>query len=79
MRKARRILQDGPGCRETIKRDKKQTSTDRPPLDVTKFYMSKIQDVKEDNEYFFIKNKDELMQYLVNPDASKCLTMSVAI
>lgn len=39
------------------------------------YELSKIQDVKEDNEYFFIKNKDELMQYLVNPDASKSLTI----
>lgn len=39
------------------------------------YELSKIENVKEDDEYFFIKNKEELMQYLVNPDSSKTLTI----
>jgi hypothetical protein len=39
------------------------------------YELSKIDDIKEDNDYFFIKNKEELMEYLINPDSSKTLTI----
>ena len=39
------------------------------------YELSKINDIKEDNDYFFIKNKDELIEYLTNPDCSKELTI----
>jgi len=39
------------------------------------YELSKIEEVKEDNDFFFIKNKQELLDYLINPDPSKVLTI----
>ena len=39
------------------------------------YQLSIIQEIKEDNDYYFIKNKKELMDYLINPDSSKTLTV----
>tara|TARA_R110001606_G_scaffold95055_1_gene210564 strand:+ start:115 stop:669 length:555 start_codon:yes stop_codon:yes gene_type:complete len=39
------------------------------------YQLSIIDEIKEDNDYYFVKNKKELMDYLVNPDSSKTLTV----
>lgn len=39
------------------------------------YELSKIDEIIEDNEFFFIKNKAELMEYLIHPDSSKSLTI----
>ena len=39
------------------------------------YELSKIDDIKKDDDYFFIKNKTELIEYLINPDSSKSLTI----
>jgi hypothetical protein len=39
------------------------------------YQLSIIQEITEDNDYYFIKNKKELMDYLINPDSSKTLTV----
>lgn len=39
------------------------------------YQLSIIQEIKEDNDYYFIKNKKELIEYLINPDSSKTLTV----
>ena len=39
------------------------------------YQLSIVQEIKEDNDYYFIKNKKELMDYLINPDSSKTLTV----
>lgn len=39
------------------------------------YELSKIDEVVEDDEFFFIKNKSELMEYLIHPDSSKSLTI----
>jgi hypothetical protein len=39
------------------------------------YELSKIDNIIEDNEFFFIKDKAELMEYLINPDSSKSLTI----
>ena len=39
------------------------------------YELSKIDNIIEDDEFFFIKNKSELMDYLINPDSSKSLTI----
>ncbi len=39
------------------------------------YELTKIDNIPEDNDFFFIKNKTELIQYLVNPDSSKTLTI----
>jgi hypothetical protein len=39
------------------------------------YELSKIEEVKEDDAYYFIKDKSELYEYLVNPDSSKILTI----
>ena len=37
------------------------------------YELSKIEKIKEDNEYYFIQDKSELMEYLTQPDPSKSL------
>ena len=39
------------------------------------YELSKVKDIMEDNEFYFIKDKAELIDYLVNPDSSKSLTV----
>lgn len=39
------------------------------------YELSKIDKIKEDNDYYFIKDKAELMEYLIQPDPSKSLTV----
>lgn len=39
------------------------------------YELSKIDNIEPDNDFFFIKNKKELIEYLVNPDSSKNLTI----
>ena len=39
------------------------------------YQLSTISEIKEDNDYYFVKNKQELIDYLVNPDCSKNLTV----
>ena len=39
------------------------------------YELSKIDKIKEDKDYYFIKDKGELMEYLVQPDPSKSLTV----
>ena len=39
------------------------------------YELSKIDEIVEDNEFYFIQNKDELLQYLIHPDSSKTLTV----
>ncbi len=39
------------------------------------YELSKIDKIKEDNDYYFIKDKSELMEYLIQPDPSKSLTV----
>jgi hypothetical protein len=39
------------------------------------YQLSIIDEVKEDNDYYFVKNKKELIEYLTNPDCSKTLTV----
>lgn len=39
------------------------------------YELSKIEQIKEDNDYYFIKHKSELMKYLTQPDPSKTLTV----
>ena len=39
------------------------------------YELSKIDNIKEDNDFFFIKDKNELIEYLTNPDCSKELTV----
>jgi len=39
------------------------------------YQLSKIENVEPDDDYFFIKNKKELLDYLINPDCSKVLTI----
>tara|TARA_R110000751_G_scaffold160614_1_gene266251 strand:+ start:1034 stop:1588 length:555 start_codon:yes stop_codon:yes gene_type:complete len=39
------------------------------------YQLSIIEEIKEDKDYYFVKNKKELMDYLVNPDSSKTLTV----
>lgn len=39
------------------------------------YQLSVIDEIKEDNNYYFVKNKKELMDYLINPDCSKVLTV----
>ncbi len=39
------------------------------------YQLSIIEEIKEDNDFYFIKNKKELIDYLVNPDSSKQLTI----
>ena len=39
------------------------------------YQLSTISEIKEDNDYYFVKNKQELLDYLINPDCSKNLTV----
>ena len=39
------------------------------------YQLSIIQEIKEDDDFYFVKNKKELMDYLINPDSSKTLTV----
>ena len=39
------------------------------------YQLSIIEEIIEDNDFYFIKNKKELIDYLVNPDSSKQLTI----
>jgi len=39
------------------------------------YELSKIDEIIPDDEFFFIKNKAELMDYLLHPDSSKSLTI----
>ena len=39
------------------------------------YQLSTIDKIKEDNDYYFVKNKEELIDYLINPDCSKNLTV----
>ena len=39
------------------------------------YELSKIDKIKEDKDYYFIKDKSELMNYLTQPDPSKSLTV----
>ena len=39
------------------------------------YELSKIEKIKEDDNFYFIKDKAELMEYLIQPDPSKSLTV----
>lgn len=39
------------------------------------YQLSVIDKIKPDNDYYFVKDKKELMDYLTNPDCSKVLTV----
>lgn len=39
------------------------------------YELSIVGDIKEDNDFYFIKDKKELIDYLINPDSSKVLTV----
>ena len=39
------------------------------------YELSKVETIPEDNETYFIKDKNELLSYLTNPDSSKTLTI----
>ena len=39
------------------------------------YELSKIGKIKPDEDYYFIKDKEELMEYLIQPDPSKSLTV----
>lgn len=39
------------------------------------YQLSKIDEIKRDDEYYFVENKKELIDYLVNPDCSKSLSV----
>ena len=39
------------------------------------YQLSIVDEIKQDNDFFFISNKKELVDYLVNPDSSKVLSV----
>lgn len=39
------------------------------------YQLSIIEEIKEDDNFYFVKDKKELIDYLINPDASKVLTV----
>ena len=39
------------------------------------YQLSIVDGIKEDNDFFFISNKKELVEYLINPDSSKILSV----
>ena len=39
------------------------------------YNLSIIDEINEDNDYYFLKDKNELIEYLIHPDASKELTI----
>ena len=39
------------------------------------YQLSIVDEIKEDNDFFFINNKKELLDYLINPDSSKVLSV----
>ena len=39
------------------------------------YQLSIVDGIKEDNDFFFISNKKELVEYLINPDSSKVLSV----
>jgi len=54
---------------EYLKLNKKQLSKQ------LLYQLSIIEEIEEDNNYYFVKNKKELLDYLTNPDCSKVLSV----
>lgn len=39
------------------------------------YHLNQVDEIEPDNQFFFVNNKQELLNYLLNPDCSKTLTI----